>query len=202
MPKFIDLTGATFGSLTVVQRAQNIGKQTYWECKCNCGVIKAIRGNHLRNGLIVSCGCITSALISAAVGRHRQIKSLAYSSWESMKERCQNPNLPGYKKYGAKGIKVCERWQKFENFYADMGDRPAGTTLDRIDPLGNYEPGNCRWASHTRQARNKTNSTMISYRGETKHLSDWCEELGLDFGLTRQRINRDGWAIEKAFQIG
>lgn len=88
-------------------------------------------------------------------GTHNQHQSRTYRSWSSMKSRCQNPKSTSYKYYGARGVTVCSRWESFENFFEDMGERPEGTSLDRIDPHGNYEPGNCRWATSAEQNRNK-----------------------------------------------
>jgi hypothetical protein len=149
----IDLTGQTFGNLTVIKRAP--GKPgAYWLCKCNCGTEKAIRGDHLRYGKISSCRCLQKAVVGFIARTHGQggytekkiRPSLTYSSWQSMRSRCQYPLIDSFKYYGARGIIICERWEQFENFFQDMGERPNQTYhLDRIDPNGNYEPANCRW---------------------------------------------------------
>lgn len=114
-----------------------------------------------------------------------------WKSWDSMIQRCTNENSPDYPRYGGAGITICERWMKFENFYADMGKRPEGMTLDRFpDKKGNYEPGNCRWATPAEQQRNLKSNTYVAYKGETKLLIDWAEEKGIPRDLLRQRLNR------------
>jgi hypothetical protein len=154
MPKFIDITGQRFGRLIAVSpahRAKN--KIVYWLCRCDCGGTKVVGGNNLRCGQTKSCGClqipgpVTHG--QARVGSHTG----AYRSWASMWNRCTHPSQKGYDRY--KDRPVCERWQFFENFYADMGDRPAGLTLDRIDNHKGYFPGNCRWATYFEQRHNR-----------------------------------------------
>lgn len=109
---------------------------------------------------------------------------------------CETPN---YKFYGGRGITICSRWNSFEAFHADMGDRPASTTLDRIDNDGPYSPENCRWATVKEQARNRRSSALVTYRGETKALAEWCELLGLEYRPTLLRITVYGWSAERAF---
>lgn len=119
---------------------------------------------------------------------HGLSNSRVYKSWDSMIQRCTNENSPDYPRYGGKGITVCERWRSFENFYADMGDRPVGTTIDRYPiKLGNYEPGNCRWATGSQQQKNKENSINITHEGITKSVVDWADEKGMPRDLLRMR---------------
>jgi hypothetical protein len=110
-----------------------------------------------------------------------------------MKRRCTNPSLDGYKNYGAKGIGYCERWESYENFLEDMGERPEGMTLDRIDPAGDYEPSNCRWLSMTEQIRSRSNAVTLN----GKPLIEICKEAGIEYGTLHRRIKR-GWSIEDA----
>lgn len=113
-------------------------------------------------------------------GHTRNYRSTpTWRSWSSMRQRCTNKNLPHYRHYGGRGITVCERWSVFENFLADMGERPHGTSIDRIDKDGNYEPGNCRWASNRQQQVNSRNARMLTYQGETMCITDWAKRLGL-----------------------
>lgn len=122
-----------------------------------------------------------------------------YHSWVSMKVRCYNKNRRSYKHYGAKGVTVCDRWvHSFENFYKDMGARPEGKTLDRIDVYGNYEPSNCRWADSVTQARNSRQTVSVRLNGVTKYLVEWCEYLNISINTVRCRVNKHGWSYEKA----
>lgn len=154
MPRIIDLTGQRFGRLLVVGYSHSKG-HAYWKCMCDCGIEKVVRASHLKDGTTVSCGCHGREAVSKANTTHGHTKSPTYSSWHSMMMRCHNPNAQGFQYWGGRGIKVCDDWQFFRGFLADMGLRPAHTTLDRIDPDGDYEHKNCRWASTLVQSRNK-----------------------------------------------
>lgn len=124
--------------------------------------------------------------------------SRTYRTWTLMKSRCLDPNSDNYHKYGARGIKVCEQWLSFENFLADMGERPLGTSIDRYpDPHGNYEPGNCRWATPSEQNMNKTNAVMIEYQGTIKNMGAWAKSVGMRHAVLWQRLRR-GWTMKEA----
>ena len=124
-------------------------------------------------------------------------ETATYNSWHSMLKRCNRPEHWNYARYGGRGITVCDRWKTFENFLADMGERPSGKTLDRQDNALGYSPGNCRWSTHKEQHRNKRSNRLVSWNGKTLTIAEWTETLGLSRGLLRQRLNR-GWSVGDA----
>lgn len=174
---FIDITGQRFGRLVVLRRDGYRCKQATWHCRCDCGAETSTQGSHLRSGHTLSCGCLGREHAVAASrssswkhGHGHGMRSPTYRSWISMKTRCTNPSVPHYHYYGGRGIRVCERWEKFENFLADMGLRPAGTSLDRYpNNSGNYEPGNCRWATPKEQAKNRRPSRRRGLDGQLSY---------------------------------
>lgn len=171
MPKFIDLQGERFGRLTVlyrdVSRNGNSG-HTYWMCRCDCGKLKTVRSDELRNELIVSCGCY-HAEISSKIGKHINLKhgmsnSRLFKIWSGMKSRCYNKNLPAYKNYGGRGIFVCTSWiENFEEFeeWSFKHGYLDGLEIDRIDNNGPYSPQNCRWVSRKENCRNRRNNYPV-----------------------------------------
>lgn len=125
-----------------------------------------------------------------------------WRAWARMKRRCQNTSDISYRKwYGPKGIKVCKRWQLFENFYEDMGDPPSGTTLDRIRSNEGYHPGNCRWATQKQQQRNRTNNALIEFRGETRPMAEWAEIVGIPNATLWARLRVLKWTVEKSLTV-
>lgn len=166
-----ELTGQKFGRLTVLEKAGiNKNRVILWKCVCACGKIKIVRSVSLRNGHTKSCGCLQKDIIRKIRTTHGMQKTLIYKIWAAMLQRCNNPKDKAYKDYGGRGIKVCERWLKFENFFADMGERPENLTIERIDNDKGYYKKNCGWRSRTEQARNqrmckpnKTGFTGVSW---------------------------------------
>lgn len=163
-----DLTGQTFGRLTVLAEGERSPhKKRRWHCECECGTRTLVIQQHLTGGHTQSCGCLHREIVSAwnvantpgLKHGHSQLHGPAsptYQSWKNMVQRCTNPNRVEYRYYGAKGVTVCDRWlASFVSFLEDMGERPEGTSIDRIDPEGNYEPGNCRWATRAQQDANR-----------------------------------------------
>jgi hypothetical protein len=158
----------------------------------------------LKKGFTKSCGCLKSQLARDAHLKHGKAGSKIFNTWVHIRARCLNPNTKFYEHYGGRGIKVCERWMDFNNFYADMGDPAEGKeriSLDRIDNDGDYEPGNCRWATPKMQTDNQRRSRFHEYQGESRTLRDWAKIKGVSYGQLRQRIYQRGWSFEEAITI-
>ncbi|WP_155257506.1 hypothetical protein [Rhizobium leguminosarum] len=203
--KFVDLTGKRFGRLTVISKgAISSSKKIMWNVRCDCGKEKAIIGASMTGGRTTSCGCHNIEAAAARNKTHGMSNSPEYAAWASMISRCLYPSATGYENYGGRGIVVCERWSSsFENFYADVGERPSDShSLDRFpDVDGNYEPGNVRWATPVEQARNKRDTFFITVGIETKSLAEWCEDLSLHYGTVNSRIRKLGWSPEEALGL-
>lgn len=178
MSKALDLTGKVFGRLLVLNReGNNKNQQSIWLCKCECGNLKSIHGSSIKNGETKSCGCLQKEALrerslthGGTIGR---TCSKTYNTYRGMKSRCYREKDTRFYSYGAKGIKVCDRWlESFENFLEDMGERPEGLTIERKDPTKNYEPSNCIWGDITEQnfnigikSNNKTGRTGVKKSG-------------------------------------
>lgn len=188
-----DLTGQVFGILTVIKREPNQSMNRYWYCQCECGNTTVARGSHLVCGNIKSCGCLQK--ITAT--RHGYAYTATHRAWRHMKNRCLNKNDKRYSEWGGRGITVCERWLTFENFLADMGEKPEGLSLDRINNELGYSPENCRWATSQQQSKNTRSTVLITYNGLTLCAKDWGEKLGINASTIRQRI-KNGWSYQEA----
>lgn len=199
MTKRIDLVGMTFGRLSVqLLDESHSGGKPKWLCTCSCGGVKSVRGSHLTGGKIVSCGCHNKEVARNRWIKHGMTDTPTHVVWRSMIQRCVDQNVPAFKNYGGRGIKVCARWSdNFLNFLSDMGQRPAGKSIDRINVDGDYEPGNCRWATVMEQAQNKRNSRLVTLNGVTKCATAWAREIGMSEFLLFYRLNA-GWSDEKA----
>lgn len=203
MGKILDLNGMIFGRLSVLSFTKTQNNKAYWNCLCICGKTLEVIGNDLRSGNTKSCGCLK--LDKLKEGRHCHSRkggmTLTYKSYTDMLTRCRNPKRNVWHFYGGRGITVCHRWQNsFELFLSDMGERPGSEySIDRIDVNGNYEPGNCRWATRLQQARNRRSCKLIEWNGKKQTLIEWAEELGVNRTTLSSRINTYKWSVEKAF---
>lgn len=195
------IEGKKFGKLLVLEKASDKDKRgrSLYLCKCDCGNTVFVSRNLLISGQKKSCGCLRKEKPNRFT--HLMSYTREYRIWAEMIKRCKAASHKSYPYYGGRGITVCERWENFENFYADMGKCPEGFTLDRIDVNGNYEQTNCRWASRKTQARNRRGNHMITFKNETHCLSEWAEIVGITRSALKQRLKR-GWTLEDALNGG
>lgn len=199
MSKCKDLTGLVFGYLTVISRAANTKSgEARWNCLCTCGKQKVICGYNLRNGITKSCGCLVSEKTSEFNTTHGMSKTRIYRTYKHMKERCYSKTDKRYSEYGGRGISVCDEWKNdFMSFYnwAMNNGYKDNLTIDRIDVNGNYEPGNCRWATWKEQENNRRNNRLITYNGQTKTAMEWSEICGIHSLTIIKRLN-SGWNVK------
>lgn len=192
-----NMTGKRFGLLTVVCRegSHQVSGGATWLCHCDCGSEKVIEGRLLRNGTTNSCGCLQKKNGTT----HGHSNDPTYYSWRAMLKRCNNEKHVAYKNYGGRGITVCHRWQdSFVSFLTDMGERPSlQFSIDRIDSDGNYEPGNCRWATSDSQSRNRRNNVRLTLNGVTMTAAEWARKVGICQTSLQKRLKK-GWPVEEA----
>lgn len=171
-----DLTGQVFNKLVVLELAHKNGGRAHWLCRCACGGTTVVASNHLQKAKgTASCGCARAAHGYSRPGRVHPL----YRVWLSMRERCNNPNCKHYAHYGGRGIRVCPEWDAFEQFLSDMGERPRGRSLDRINNDGPYSKENCRWATTQEQLWNTSKTRWIEFNGQRKVLSEWARHFGV-----------------------
>lgn len=196
----IDITGQKFGRLLVICRVENSPSgKTQWKCQCECKDenIIIVSGDCLRRGITKSCGCLQKEITSKRSKTHGHSKAPVYNIWLKMKKRCYDENDPQYKDYGGRGIKICDRWLKsFSNFLEDMGEKPGGLTIERIDNNTGYSPDNCRWASRREQNQNKRNNKYYEYKGMRLTMTEWSRRLGINPSSMFERFEK--WTIEEA----
>lgn len=186
--KMLDLAGKQFGAWKVSAFSHfDSHGASYWFVKCDCGTEATVRGSSLVDKQSISC---RRCFIKRRSTINGEGKTNEYKSWISMKRRCLKPLDKKYHLYGGRGISICERWMKYENFLMDMGRKPEGTSLDRIDVNGNYEPGNCRWATDIMQCNNTRRNRRITFNGETHTIMEWSRISGVNRETLRYRINR------------
>lgn len=194
-----DITGHVFGQITVKNYSHTIGKKAYWACVCSCGKDIVVHGISLRSGNTKSCGhdrYKNAVAASKAVStKHGMEGTPTYRSWKAMKERCLKHSHKSYHSY--KDKEICIQWiNSFESFLSDMGERPDGTSLDRIDNNKGYCKENCRWATPKEQSRNRKNTIHLEINGVTKTLPEWAEIYGINQNTIRCRIKRGVSALD------
>lgn len=169
----VDITGQTFGRLTAVLRIGARNGNSIWRYLCICGKSVDALHNNVRRGNTTSCGCARVEVTRERSRTHGRTRTRVYRIWRHMLNRCQMPSHPKYPDYGGRGVTVCEPWQRFERFYADMGDPPEGTSIDRSDNNGPYAPWNCRWATAIEQANNKRTTVYVEHEGRKMPRAVW-----------------------------
>ena len=193
----IDETGNKFHRLTAVRRIYNGKRGTPWEFKCDCGNIVISTITNVKHGTTKSCGCLLIEVLRERSITHghsvNRKRSKTLKLWYGAKSRCFNPNDERYPNYGERGITMCERWSSsFQNFLDDMGECPSGKSIDRIDVNGNYEPGNCSWATSMQQARNRTDNVYVSHNGTTMILKDFASVMGVGYKNLHRHVRMNG----------
>jgi hypothetical protein len=178
-----DLIGQVFGEWRVLARHEHDGPKSMWLCACSCGKQRPVYETHLIRGQSNSCGRSHGKLPKTTPG---------YSSWKSMLCRCLYQTHPAYHRYGGRGITVCERWREFPAFFADMGPRPDGMTLERIDSDGNYEPANCKWATHQEQQNNTRTNRFLDVEGERLTIAQLARKQGINYETLYARLKKVG----------
>lgn len=199
--KIADLAGYMFGFIKVnsATTQRSATGAVLWDCTCTrCGSATLIAtGNVRRTGSCLPCAQGLASTKNKVHGHAGKKKSATYRVWSSMRERCLSEKHPAYKNYGGRGITVCAEWQSFEAFLFDMGEKPLGHSLDRIDNDKGYSRDNCRWASRKEQERNKRSNVLVTAHGRTQPLVAWTEQTGVPAQTIAYRI-RHGWEPERA----
>lgn len=198
-----DMTGLRFTRLRVISRAQSDGNgNAMWNCQCDCGETTISSGFTLRNGQAKSCGCLTTEQLKVRATTHKMTGSSEWRSWGDMIQRCTNPNNTKWHLYGKRGIEVCARWRKFADFYIDMGPKPTPKhSIERRNGNGDYEPGNCYWATIEQQNNNTARNRVVSYKGQDMSLMMAIRAGGTTatYGTVQHRL-RGGWSVERAVE--
>jgi hypothetical protein len=204
--KVKNIAGQKFGRVAVISFAGIRNHKAMWTCSCECGGVFNAAGIDLRRGNTRSCGCYVKDLLFRTSVTHGAtiggVPTGAYRSWCSMKQRCDDPKAINYDRYGARGIRYCERWGKFENFLADMGERPTGCSLERKNPSGMYEPANCEWIPNSQQAANTRVTVRLRLDGDLVHQAEAARRLGVHpTTLTRWRRTPSLTPVEYASRL-
>ena len=192
--------GDKYNRLTAIKfNHKNKWGQPYWLFRCDCGQEKVINASNVKYGYVKSCGCLLKEITTKRNTSHGMAGTREYNIWNHIKDRCLNKNNSHYKNWGGRGITVCNRWLKFENFYADMGKAPTiKHSIDRINNNGNYKPENCHWANLKEQANNRRNNRLLTFNNKTMTIAQWTSKTNLKYATLYARINKYDWNIEKA----
>lgn len=198
LPRVKDKTSERFDKLLVLSFAGvTPSRVAVWVCQCECGKVVEVRASNLRKQ--TSCGCEARKNVSKAATTHGMTNTTEFNIWSGMRKRCRLVTDKYYPRYGGKGIDMADAWyDSFERFYEDMGARPGGCSIDRIDNSKGYSKENCRWASPKQQNRNRNSNHLLTFRGESKCISEWAEQTGIRKDTLRRRICVYGWEVEKA----
>jgi hypothetical protein len=184
-----DIIDQKFGRLTVIRYLGN----KKWLCRCDCGGEARVLTSNITSGNSQSCGCQRRETHF----KHGMSDTKIYRIWQQMIRRCEVPHDPAYANYGGRGISVCPEWHEFSRFIADVGIRPEGLQLDRIDNNGNYEPDNWRWVTAKINRNNQRNNRIIEFGGYSRTIAEWADALGVNYRTLNNRLNR-GWPVERA----
>jgi hypothetical protein len=197
--RFKDLTNQRFGRLTALLPVKKPwSSKYYWACRCDCGREVETIGSNLLRGNSTSCGCAKNEAVGALNFQHGMSKTRMFKIWAGIRKRCNNPNMTSYSHYGGRGIRVCERWDTFIQFYLDMKEGYADNlSLERINPNGDYEPSNCKWATAKQQARNKRNTVLLECDGVKRTAAEWEEITGVPRNTIWNRVKR-GWTVNQS----
>ena len=193
-----DISGQSFGLLTVKSLLGSYKNKHFWRCVCACGGVVDVATTPLRNGNTKSCGCIARAKTVLRNTTHGMGKHPLYGMWRRMLQRCEDTKCGDYKYYGLRGITVCARWHDFPSFVSDVGDRPDGHTLERVRNDEGYGPGNFKWATRQEQMQNTRQTRLIEHEGRVKSVSAWAREFGIKPRTLSARLNALGYSFEDA----
>lgn len=208
MSKVIDIHGQKFYRLEVVKFEGVVEHNAMWKCVCDCGNTVVVKGSHLRDKNTKSCGCYMIEKLKKINTTHGKSKTPLYVLYRGLVARCLNKNHSAYYRYGGRGIKVCDRWLKYENFYEDMEEGytkhcevygRSDTSIDRVNNNGDYCKDNCKWVTRTEQQSNTRRNKFISYSGETLTVKQWSKRLNIRYTTLWQRLYKNKWTVEKSF---
>lgn len=195
--------GQRFGRLVLEYEAdRSLSNKRRWMCLCDCGARRVFGQSNLVSGNTSSCGCLRSEIASSRLKTHGFGKTAEYSIWKGIKNRCLNPSTQGYRKYGARGITICDQWRdSFVEFLDHIGPRPSPFhSVDRIDNNRGYEPGNVRWATMVEQNRNRRDNVLLTFDGETMTMAEWADQVGISAKVIQIRLRSLGWDVERALR--